>query len=112
MSTSRRKRSRAPRETSETIEEPTECRSRANGREHKSDLALRLFPEVGGDFCRSSDKYFLEFFSEFAGDTDLGVRRKDFDEGREGSGKAMRGFEVYRGVVAPGRCGDFVESTA
>jgi len=110
--TSRRKWSRAPREIRETIGEPTERRLRANGREHESDLALRLFPEVGGDFCGSSDKYFFEFFSEFASDTDLGVGGEDLDKSGKRSSEAVGRFEVHRGVVAFGRRGNFVEAAS
>jgi len=67
---------------------------------------------VGGDFSGSADKYFLEFFGEFAGDTDLGVWGKYFDESCECSGKAMRRFEVYGGVISIGGGGDFVEAAA
>jgi len=65
---------------------------------------------MGGDFLGSSDKYFLEFFGEFAGDTDLGVGGEGLDESCEGSSEAVGRFEVYRGVVAFGRRGNFVEA--
>jgi len=67
---------------------------------------------VGGDFSGSADKYFLEFFGEFAGDADLGVWGKDFDESCECSGKAMRRFEVDRSMFAFGCCGNFVQAAA
>ena len=67
---------------------------------------------MGSDFLGSSDKYFLEFFSEFAGDADLGAGGEDLDESGKRSSEAVGRFEVHRGVVAFCRCGNFVEAAS
>ena len=82
------------------------------GREHESDLALRLSREFGDGFSGGAKKDFFEFFGKLAADADAGGRGEDFGEGKEGTGEAMGGFKVDGGVVADGGSGKFVVATA
>ena len=82
------------------------------GREHESDLALRLSREFGGGFSGGAKKDFFEFFGKFAADADAGGGGEDFGEGKKGAGETMRGFEVDGGVVASGGRGEFVLAAA
>ena len=82
------------------------------GREHESDLALRLSSKFGGDFSGGAKKHFFEFFGKFAADADAGGGGEDFGEGKKGTGEAMGGFKVDGGVVASGGRGEFVLAAA
>ena len=82
------------------------------GREHESDLALRLSREFGGGFGGGAKKDFFEFFGKFAADADAGGGGKNFGEGKKGTGEAMGGFEVDGGVVAGSGSGEFILATA
>ena len=82
------------------------------GREHESDLALRLSSKLGGDFSGGAKKHFFEFFGKFAADADAGGGGEDFGEGKKGTGEAMGGFKVDGGVVASGGRGEFVLAAA
>ena len=82
------------------------------GREHESDLALRLSSKLGGDFSGGAKKHFFEFFGKFAADADAGGWGKDFGEGKKGTGETMGGFEVDGGMVASGGSGELILATA
>jgi hypothetical protein len=86
--------------------------ARRKRREHESDLAFRLSSKLGGGLSRGAEKHFFEFFGKFAADADSGGRGKDFGEGKESTGEAMRGFEVDGGVVAGGGSGELILAAA
>ena len=82
------------------------------GREHESDLALRLSREFGDGFSGGAKKDFFEFFGKLAADADAGGGGEDFGEGKKGTGETMGGFEIDGGVVAGGGRGELILATA
>ena len=82
------------------------------GREHESDLALRLSREFGDGFSGGAKKDFFEFFGKFAADADAGGGGEDFGECKKGTSATMGGFEVDGGVVASGGSGELILATA